>query len=165
VAVHDVAGRELGPGEPGEVVVRGPGLFSGYYRPWRSLESVLDSGFFRTDDVGVLDASGALTLLGRRNSVIVVAGLKLFPEEVEDVLDRHPSVSESRVFGRPHAHLGEVPCAEVVLADGAVLDGDALRSHCARALTAFMVPAEFRAVAGLPRTAGGKLLRARRDDR
>ena len=165
VAVQDDAGRALRPGEPGEVVVRGPGLFSGYYCPWRSLESVLESGFFRTDDVGVLDDSGALTLLGRRNSVIVVAGLKLFPEEVEEVLNRHPSVGESRVFGRPHAHLGEVPCAEVVLADGAVLDADALRSYCARALTAFMVPAEFRAVAGLPRTAGGKLLRTRGDER
>jgi acyl-coenzyme A synthetase/AMP-(fatty) acid ligase len=165
VEVHDDDGRALSPGEPGEVVVKGPGLFSGYYRPWRSLESVLHDGFFRTDDFGVLDDSGALTLLGRRHSVIVVAGLKLFPEEVEEVLNRHPSVGESRVFGRPHAHLGEVPCAEVVLADGAVLDGDALRSHCARALTAFMVPAEFRAVAGLPRTPGGKLLRTRTDDR
>lgn len=165
VAIRDDSGRKLGPGERGEVVVRGPGLFCGYHRPWRPREAVLEDGFFRTDDVGVLDESGALTLLGRRNSVIVVAGLKLFPEEVEAVLDRHPSVRESRVFGRPHAHLGEVPCAEVVLAEGAVFDGDALRSHCARALTSFMVPAEFRAVPGLPRTAGGKLLRVRRDER
>jgi acyl-CoA synthetase (AMP-forming)/AMP-acid ligase II len=159
VVVRGDDGCALGPGEPGDVVVRGPGLFSGYFHPWRPLEAALDNGFFRTDDVGVLDDSGALTLLGRRNSVIVVAGLKLFPEEVEEVLNRHPSVGECRVFGRPHAHLGEVPCAEIVLAEGASLDGEALRSHCARSLTAFKVPVAFRALASLAKTPGGKLLR------
>ncbi len=159
VAVLDDEGRELPAGTVGEVGVRGRGLFSAYFSPWRPLADVLEAGWFRTGDLGALEATSVLTLVGRKKSVITVAGMKVFPEEVEVVLGRHPAVAEARVFGGPHPALGEVPVAEIVLAAGERLDPEALRAHCARQLSPHKVPLEFRTVEALPRTPGGKLLR------
>jgi len=107
----------------------------------------------------VVDASGALTLHGRLKSTIMVAGLKFFPEEVEAVLDDFAAVAESRVFAKPHPHLGELPYAEVVLRPGAALDRDVLRRHCAERLSPYKMPVEIAVVAAVPRTSGGKILR------
>jgi acyl-coenzyme A synthetase/AMP-(fatty) acid ligase len=159
VAILGDDGAPLPAATPGEVAVRGPGLFSGYYRPWRPLAQVLRDGWFLTGDVGALDRDGALTLRGRTKSTIVVAGMKVFPEEVEAVLDRQEGVRESRVVGLAHARLGEVPCAEIVLAAGATLDARALAAACAHELSSFKVPVEFRVVDGVPRTPGGKIRR------
>ena len=90
--------------------------------------------------------------------MIFVAGLKFFPEEVEACINAFPDVAESRVFGRVHAHLGQVPCAEIVARAGAV-DVDALRAHCAQLLSSYKVPVEFSVVDTVPRTPGGKILR------
>jgi acyl-coenzyme A synthetase/AMP-(fatty) acid ligase len=160
VSVVDERGTPLGPGVAGHVRVRGEGLFSGYYRPWQPRAAVLVDGWFATGDVGVLDDAGRLSLVGRSTSVIIVAGMKVFPEEVEAALDAMPGVAESRVFGRPHARLGEVPCAEVVpRGDGPRPEPRALAAACAQALSSHKVPVEIRVVSALPRTAGGKLLR------
>ena len=113
-----------------------------------------------TGDVGTLDGAGCLTLRGRTKSTIVVAGMKVFPEEVEAVLDRQPGVRESRVVGRAHARLGEIPCAEVVAEAGATLDPRALGAACGEVLSSFKVPVEFRIVDAIPRTAAGKIRRA-----
>ncbi len=108
--------------------------------------------------IGALDESGALFLTGRRKTVIFVAGLKFFPEEVESCIDQCPGIVESRVFGRAHARLGEVPCAEIVVNAGG-FDLDTLKAHCARALSPYKVPVEFTVVEAVPRTPGGKILR------
>jgi long-chain acyl-CoA synthetase len=105
-----------------------------------------------------MDDTGALFLEGRTKAVIFVAGLKFFPEEVETCLNAFPGVKESRVFGAPHTRLGQVPRAEVVLASPRV-DLDALRAHCARALSPYKVPLEFDVVEAIARTPGGKILR------
>jgi acyl-CoA synthetase (AMP-forming)/AMP-acid ligase II len=160
VAVLGPGGAALEPGAPGEVVVRGAGLFSGYYRPWRPRATLLRDGWFMTGDVGTLDGAGCLTLRGRTKSTIVVAGMKVFPEEVEAVLDRQPGVRESRVIGRAHPRLGEIPCAEVVAEAGATLDPRALGAACAEVLSSFKVPVEVRIVDAIPRTAAGKIRRA-----
>jgi acyl-CoA synthetase (AMP-forming)/AMP-acid ligase II len=157
-----VVGDDRAPcpaGVAGEVVVRGAGLFSGYYRPWRPRADVLRDGWLDTGDVGVLDARGCLTLRGRTKSTIVTAGMKTFPEEVEAVLDGLPGVRESRVVGLPHPRLGEVPCAEIVCEAGATLDARALGAACAERLSSHKVPVEFRAVTAVPRTPGGKIRR------
>lgn len=159
VAVLDADGASPPPEVPGDVAVRGPGLFSGYYRPWQPRATLLRDGWFMTGDVGTLDVAGRLTLRGRTKSTIVVAGMKVFPEEVEAVLDRQPGVRESRVVGRPHPRLGEVPCAEVVAQIGATPDVRALGAACAEALSSYKVPVEFRLVEAIPRTAGGKIRR------
>ncbi len=158
VAIFSGQGARQTPGTPGEVAVRGSGLFSAYYAPWRLREQVTRDGWFLTGDIGWLDESGALHLKGRRTAVIFVAGLKFFPEEVEKCIDQFPGIKESRVFGRAHAHLGEVPCAEIVVEAGGC-DLEALKAHCARALSPYKVPFEWRVVKTIPRTPGGKILR------
>ena len=158
VALFSDAGDRVPPGTPGEVGLRGDGLFSAYYAPWRLREQVSRDGWFLTGDIGRLDEDGALFLQGRKKAVIFVAGLKFFPEEVEECINRFPGVKESRVFGTPHPHLGEVPRAEVAFATPRP-DLDALRAHCARALSPYKVPVQFIAVEAAAKTPGGKLLR------
>ncbi len=158
IAVFSDEGERLAPGALGEIAVRGNGLFSAYYTPWRLREHITRDGWFLTGDIGWLDEGGALYLKSRKKAVIFVAGLKFFPEEVEDCINRFPGIQESRVFARSHARLGEVPCAEVVL-DSSGCDLDALRAHCARVLSPYKVPLEFTVVAAVPRTPGGKILR------
>jgi long-chain acyl-CoA synthetase len=156
VAVLADDGAALPPDELGEIGVRGDGLFSAYYAPWRRREQIMSNGWFLTGDLGLLDKTGALHLKGRKKTVIFVAGLKFFPEEVEDCINQFPGVKESRVFSRPHARVGEVACAEVVV-DPRHLD--ALKAHCARVLSAYKVPVEFTIVDAVPRTPSGKIRR------
>jgi acyl-CoA synthetase (AMP-forming)/AMP-acid ligase II len=157
VAVLSDAGTRLATDELGEIAVRGDGLFEAYYAPWRRREQLTRDGWFVTGDVGCLDARGALHLKGRTKATIFVAGLKFFPEEVEDCLNGFPGVRESRVFGRPHPRLGEVPCAEVALDPGTDVEG--LKTHCARVLSPYKVPLEITLVDAVARTPGGKILR------
>ena len=158
VAVFSDAGDRLPPETPGEVGLRGNGLFSAYYAPWRLREQIARDGWFLTGDIGRLDENGALFLHGRKKAVIFVAGLKFFPEEVEECINQFPGVKESRVFGTPHPHLGEVPRAQVAFLTPSP-DLDALRAHCARALSPYKVPVEFTLVEATAKTPGGKILR------
>jgi long-chain acyl-CoA synthetase len=164
VAVFSDDGQRLPAGAPGEIGLRGDGLFSAYYSPWRLREQIERGGWFLTGDIGQLDADGALFLQGRKKAVIFVAGLKFFPEEVEECVNAFPGIKESRVFGTPHAHLGQVPRAEVVFTTPNP-DLEALRAHCARALSPYKVPAEFMVVDATAKTPGGKLLRRPADSR
>ncbi len=158
VAVFGDDGQHLPAEAMGEIAVRGDGLFSAYYSPWRLRQHITRDDWFLTGDLGWLDRGGALHLKGRKKALIFVAGLKFFPEEVEECINQFPGVRESRVFGRPHAHIGEVPCAEVVLSLPGC-DLEALKAHCARTLSPYKVPLEFTPVAAIPRTPGGKILR------
>jgi len=159
VAVLSDDGKRLGAPETlGEIAVRGAGLFSAYYSPWQLREQITRDGWFLTGDLGWLDQAGALHLKGRKKTVMFVAGLKFFPEEVEDCINQFRGIKESRVFSRPHARMGEVPCAEVVL-DSRGCDLDALKTHCARLLSSYKVPLEFTVVDAVPRTPSGKIRR------
>jgi acyl-CoA synthetase (AMP-forming)/AMP-acid ligase II len=158
VAVFSDAGDRLPSGTPGEVGLRGDGLFSAYYAPWRLREQIARDGWFLTGDIGRLDEDGALFLHGRKKAVIFVAGLKFFPEEVEECINQFPGVKESHVFGTPHPHLGQVPRAQVAFVTPSP-DLDALRAHCARALSPYKVPVEFTVVESTAKTPGGKILR------
>ena len=158
VTVLAEAGGPVAPGEVGEIALRGPGLFSAYYAPWQLRRDVERDGWFLTGDLGWRDDGGAVYLKGRKKAVIFVAGLKFFPEEVEECIIRFPGVRESRVFARAHDRLGEVPHAEVVV-EGGRCDLQALQAHCARALSPYKVPLEFALVDAVPRSPGGKILR------
>jgi long-chain acyl-CoA synthetase len=158
VAVFSDEGTPLRAREAGEIGVRGAGLFSAYYAPWQPQEAITRDGWFLTGDIGRVDESGSLHLEGRKKSVIFVAGVKFFPDEVEACINTFPGVMESRVIGEPHPRLGQVPRAEVVLAAGGC-DLDALKTHCARALSTYKVPLEFTVVSAIARTPGGKILR------
>lgn len=146
----------------GKVHLRGKGMFDAYFSPWQSRDEALVDGWFETGDLGRLDADGFLFLCGREKNVINFAGMKVFPEEVEAVLNRHPAVSESLVYGRAHAHYGELPCADVVIGgETGVAEAEAseIRRFCYRHLAPYKVPKAVRCVSRLERTASGKLKR------
>lgn len=148
----------------GELAVRGPGICDAYVAPWLPREQILRDGWFYTGDIGRFDADGDLFLLSRKMAVINLAGRKVFPEEIEFVINQHPDVVESRVYGRPHPHLGEVVEAEVVL-QAAAANLDAVRSYCRDHLAAYKIPTRFTVVPALPKTpVTGKLLRTANAD-
>jgi len=151
---------ETSPARSGEICIRGPGLFDAYLDPWTPSRRLLDPDGFRTGDQGWFDRDGDLHLVGRRANRINMAGMKFFSEEVEAVLDRHPAIGRSRVFGRAHAHLGEIPVAEIVLRDpGHEPSRRDLTAHCRESLETFKIPREFKVVDDLARTETGKLRR------
>lgn len=143
----------------GEVAVAGPGIFDAYVAPWIPLQQVLRDGWFFTGDIGRFDADGFLFLLSRKTAVINLAGRKVFPEEIEAVLNRHPDVRESRVYGKLHPHLGEVVEAELVM-NSPDANLDSVRAFCRDHLASYKIPMRFTVVTALPRTpVTGKLLR------
>lgn len=167
IAIDD-GGATPGPRQPaavdeiGEIEVRGGMVFAGYDGEPEATAAALAGGWLRTGDLGALDADGFLTVADRRDDLIVSGGENVYPAEVEAVLVAHPAVVEAAVVGRPDRRWGAVPVALVVLADPAdaeVTDA-ALAGHCRDRLAAFKVPAAFRRVDALPKTAGGKLRRA-----
>lgn len=144
----------------GELAVRGPGICDAYVAPWVSRDHLLRDGWFCTGDIGRVDAEGFLFLLTRKIAVINLAGRKVFPEEIEAVLNRHPDVAESRVYGKLHPHLGETVEAELVLRqpDAGV---DSIRTYCRDHLASYKIPTRFTVVPALPRTpVTGKIRRA-----
>lgn len=141
----------------GRILIRGQGLFDAYLQPFRPADQVLQDGWFDTGDIGEVDADGYLFITGRAKNVINFCGMKVFPEEVERILDAYPGVSGSRVFGRPHPQFGQIVCAELVASEPFDLDG--LRLDCYHKLAKYQVPKEFSFVQELPRTASGKIRR------
>jgi long-chain acyl-CoA synthetase len=135
----------------GEVMVSGPGIFDAYANPWTSREQLMPGGWFATGDIGRIDAQGYLHLAGRKAAVINLAGRKVFPEEIEAVLNRHPAVRESRAYGAAHRHLGEVVEAEVVVR--AAVEPDALRDFCRAHLSGDKVPTRISLVQTVAKTA------------
>lgn len=158
VALRDDEGMPVAEGEPGEFHVRGPGLLDAYLVPWNP--SPLDNGWFASGDLVRRDEDGHLFLMGRKKSVINVAGMKVFPEEVERVLNEHPSIARCRVLGREHPQMGQVPIAEIIPQDPALPPkAIELQRHCRGLLSAYKVPMQFKVVESLPLTASGKLKR------
>lgn len=155
VRILDPDGRELTSGEPGEVWVRSPFLMRGYANGELS-ERMVD-GYLRTGDVGHLDDDGFLWIDGRVSDMINRGGLKVVPDEVEQVLARHPAVDDACVAGVDDARVGEVPVAWIVSRDE--FDGVELERWCRNQLAAYKVPVEFVRVDALPRNEIGKVLR------
>ena len=156
---HPETGAVVGEGEAGEIFLYAEGMFDAYLNPWQLRERVLVEGrWFRTGDLAELDAEGCLFMVGRTKSVINVAGMKCFPEEVEAVLQTHPGVRAVCVRGREHPQFGAVPVADIVAAEPPPLI-HSLLEHCRNALARYKVPVEFRFVQELPRTASGKIRR------
>jgi long-chain acyl-CoA synthetase len=149
----------------GEVYLRGKGMLDAYFSPWCGRNQALVDGWFKTGDLGRLDSDGFLFLAGRENNAINFAGMKVFPDEVESVLNQHPAVRESLVYPTAHAQYGELPCADIVLHDeneAAELDTTEIRRFCYQHLAPYKVPKEFRRVSQLDKTASGKLKRWKR---
>lgn len=153
-------GDVRGPGQEGDIEVRGPTVMAGYWRRPEATSEVLRDGWLRTKDLGVLDARGRLTVLSRRTDLIVRGGENIYPAEVEAVLANHPSVQEAAVVGVPDSRWGEVPVAFLALRAGQPHpEAEALEAWCRQSLAGFKLPVRFLWVEALPRNAMGKLER------
>ena len=145
-------------GDTGQLALRGPGMFAGYLRPPKPSPEVLRDGWFLTGDLAHTDHGGLIVLDGRSNSVINVAGHKVFPEEVAAVLDTHPAVWRSRVTPRLHPQLGEVVHAQVQLRQpGSMPNPEQILEFCRRRLTNYKVPASIELVGEVEVTPSGKV--------
>jgi long-chain acyl-CoA synthetase len=145
-------------GEVGELVVRGPGLFSGYLTGSNAGVLHPRNEWFRTGDLVSRDSSGVITYRGRAKNVINCGGNKIFPEEVEDVLRRVPDIQAVRVCAEPHPLLGDLVIAEVVVTPSTAPAIEAWRALCYQELSGYKVPKEFRIVEALPSTGSGKVM-------
>jgi long-chain acyl-CoA synthetase len=155
----DEAGDEVDEDDPGEIVVRGPNLFSGY---WPDGAGGPDAqGWFATGDVAYADHDGDLFLVDRRKELILVSGFNVYPREVEDVLLRHPDVEEAAVIGIPHPYTGEAVKALVVVRAGGQLSAEDVIAHCAVSLARFKCPTAVAFVEELPHSATGKVSKGR----
>jgi long-chain acyl-CoA synthetase len=151
----DEQGRPVEEGDPGEIVVRGANLFSGY---WPDGADGPDAdGWFATGDVAVLDDDGDLVLVDRRRELILVSGFNVYPREVEDVIATLPEVQEVAVIGIAHPYTGESVKALIVLAEGSRLTSEEVIAHCAKSLARFKCPTAVELVATLPHSATGKV--------
>jgi acyl-CoA synthetase (AMP-forming)/AMP-acid ligase II len=159
IGVMDEAGRLLGAGETGEVVIRGPNVTSGYRGNPQANAAAFTNGWFRTGDLGVLDHEGYLRLTGRLKEIINRGGEKISPREVDEALLDHPAVLQVVTFAVPHDKLGEDVAAAVVLREGAQVSESELRSFASTRLADMKVPRKIVFLAEIPKGATGKLQR------
>jgi long-chain acyl-CoA synthetase len=153
-------------GESGELLIRGPQVFQGYWgRPGETADALLPDGWLRTGDIAQVSSDGFVSIVDRLKELIITGGFNVSPSEVEDALVAHPDVVAAAVVGLPRPHGGEDVAAAVVLRDGAALDVDALRDFCRTRLTPYKVPRRITAVDDLPRSLIGKVLRRQVRDR
>jgi long-chain acyl-CoA synthetase len=160
VRLVDARGEDALVGDPGEIWVRGPNVFAGYWGDEAATRGALtDDGWLRTGDLAVLDDHGFLSLVDRAKDVVIVSGFNVMPAEVEEALAIHPAVAAAAVVGVPDARTGEAIKAFVVLAPGREADEQTLADHAARHLARYKCPSTIAFVDALPEGETGKLLR------
>ena len=156
----DDPGLEVAQGEPGELLLKGPQVFSGYWNnPEETAKALTKDGWLRTGDVVTVDVDGFATIVDRAKELIITGGFNVSPSEVESVLRAHPDVKDAAVFGKTLERGGEMVVAAVELEPGTALDEDALREHCRTQLAGYKVPKRIVAIEDLPRSMLGKILR------
>ncbi|MEP1470892.1 MAG: malonyl-CoA synthase [Halieaceae bacterium] len=158
VRVVTESGEVLPIGETGDLQVRGPNVFPGYWRmPEKTAEDFTDDGFFNTGDMALIDQDGYVSIVGRAKDMIISGGLNIYPKEIELLLDDTPGVSESAVIGIPHPDFGEAVVAVLVAGSDSAPTAEAVISHCREKLANFKVPKQVHYVDELPRNAMGKV--------
>ncbi|MGH8998320.1 MAG: class I adenylate-forming enzyme family protein, partial [Acidimicrobiia bacterium] len=158
-AIDPETGADLGFGTAGELVARGPIVTSGYYNKQAETAAAFVDGWFRTGDLGRVDADGTVTLTGRLKEMYKCGGELVVPKEVEDVLTAHPVVAQAHLVGIPDERMGEVGCACIILGEGEMVDAAQLIDYCAERLARFKVPRHvlFIDAKELPTSATGKV--------
>jgi acyl-CoA synthetase (AMP-forming)/AMP-acid ligase II len=159
VDIWDEHGTSLPAGERGEVVLRGPKVFKGYWRDPDATSAAFEGGWFHTGDIGLTDDEGYLYIVDRLKDMIVSGGENIASSEIERVLYEHDSVLEVAVVGRPDTRWGEVPVAYVVLNKTATTTPEDLVEHCRQQLARFKVPKAVVLIDALPRNPSGKVLK------
>ena len=166
VRVADEAGAAVAIGETGDLQVKGPNVFPGYWRmPERTAEDFSANGFFNTGDKATIDADGYVSIVGRAKDMVITGGLNVYPKEIELVIDDMKGVKESAVIGVPHADFGEAVIA-VIVPDSADLDtgvptAEEIITHCKTQLADFKAPKRVEVIDTLPRNAMGKVQKNR----
>ena len=153
-------GNDVEPGQPGELLIRGPQVFQGYWgKPEETAATLLDGGWLRTGDIVTVDPDHNATIVDRKKELIITGGFNVSPSEVEDALRSHPDVVEAAAVGLPRAAGGEDVTAAVVLRPQATIDEGALREYCRGRLAAYKVPRRIVPMDELPKSMLGKVLR------
>ncbi len=159
VAIRDDAGRDLKTGEVGEICIRGPQVMAGYWnRPDETARCMTEDGFLRSGDMGTMDAGGHIRLVDRKKDMIVVSGFNVYPNEIEEIVSKHPGVLEVAAIGVPDEHSGEVPKLFIVKREHSLTE-EAILEFCRGELTGYKRPkyVEFRSE--LPKSNVGKIMR------
>ncbi len=151
--------EDVEPGERGELLIRGPQVFTGYWnKPEKTREALLEGGWFRTGDIVQVDPGGFVTVVDRIKELIITGGFNVMPSEVEEALRLFPGVTDVAVVGLPTPSGSEEVVAAVVASESD-FDAEAAREHCRTHLTAYKVPRKVVVVEDLPRSQIGKVLR------
>jgi long-chain acyl-CoA synthetase len=159
ISIRDDDGKELPLGEAGEICAKGPQVMAGYWqRPEETANVMTADGYFRTGDIGVMDANGYTKIVDRKKDMILVSGFNVYPNEVEEVIASHPGVLECAVIGVQDAKSGEAVKAFIVKKDPSVTPEDIVK-FCGTQLTAYKVPKQIEFRTDLPKTNVGKILR------
>jgi malonyl-CoA/methylmalonyl-CoA synthetase len=156
VRIVDADGRDISDGEEGEVLLKGPNVFSAYWRRIEATRAAFADGWFKTGDIARRSADGYYTLCGRRSDVIISGGFNIYPREIEEFLAEQPEVAEAAVVGEADRLRGEVPVAYVVWRDGGAHE-TVMGARCREKLASFKCPRRFVSVEKLPRNALGKV--------
>ncbi|MBN2582997.1 MAG: AMP-binding protein [Planctomycetes bacterium] len=160
VRIIDDQDRELPRDAQGEIAVRGRNVMAGYlHHPQCTAEGYTADGFFRTGDIGLIDADGYLFIKGRKKEIIIISGENVAPAEIEAVLLSHPEVADAAVIGVNHQTRGEAPVAFVIGRRFHTLTTKELREYCRERMAAFKIPRRFVISDNLPRNAAGKILK------
>ncbi len=156
--VNAETGSQVKQGETGEVLLKGPNVFRGYWRrDEATAEAFTEDGFFHSGDLATCSADGYYTLQGRSKELIISSGFNIYPREIEEFLTEQPGVAEAAIVGESDPLKGEVPVGYVVMDEGCELDQQGLQEACRSALASFKVPRRFCEVDVLPRNALGKV--------
>lgn len=159
VAILDDDFNPLPDGATGHLAIKGPGMFDAYLLPAQTREEVTTKGYFLTADYASRTDDGLIKIEGRAKSVINISGIKIFPEEVEAVLETIPGIKMARISSSPHPLMGQIIEGEIVLEEGVTLDVESVISYCKKRMSAFKAPQRIRIVESLPMTATGKIQR------
>ena len=151
--------RDVGPGEVGEILIKGPNVMKGYWRlPEATAETIVD-GWLKTGDLATRDKDGYYTIVDRKKSLIIRGGYNVYPREIEEVVYEHPAVAEAAVIGIPHPELGEEVAAAVALKTGAEVSPEELQRFVKARVAAYKYPRQVWILPELPKGPTGKILR------
>ena len=157
IQIWDAKDQRVAQGEEGQIVAKGPQVMKGYWNMPQETQKVMSNGFFKTGDIGKILHTGAIKIVDRLKDMIIVSGFNVYPNEVEEVLTRHPDITEAAVVGQPDDRSGESVCAYIAV--NKPLSTEDIIVHCREELTAYKVPKEIFILDELPKSTVGKILR------
>jgi long-chain acyl-CoA synthetase len=159
IKILDEMDNEVALGTWGEICIKGPGVMQGYWKRPEETAAALRNGWLHSGDTGTMDDEGYVFIVDRVKDMVNVAGFKVYPAEIEQILYRHPAVKELAIYGIPHAQKGEAVKAAIVLKKGANATREDIIEFCRENMAAYKVPAEISFIDELPKSSTGKILK------